>query len=203
MLGRDVRRRHYASEALAGLVAAALRTLPIDTVWVQYRRANGGAARLFDALGFSEIDVWRPRGARPRSCVRIVLRPRRMKSIQSQKGFPVSNVIGFIENVGRNAALRHASRAQLLQAMRDEDLSPTQRETLLGADVSALDSLIGIRDTMYCALFPVKTPTPKKAPPKKKPSKAPPKKAPAKKPAKKAPAKKPAKKAPAKRGGKR
>jgi hypothetical protein len=62
--------------------------------------------------------------------------------------------------------------------------------------VSAIDSLIGARDTMYASQFPVKVPTPKKAPPKKKPSKAPPKKAPAKKPAKKAPAKKPAKKAP-------
>lgn|GEM_PF-4561305 len=197
MLARDVRGQRYGHEALSALLAAAWRTLPIDTVWVQYRRANSGAARLFDALGFSKIDGWRPRGARSSSCVRIVQRPQRMLSIQSQKkGFPVSNVIGFIEKVGRNAALRHATRAQLLQAMRDEDLSATHREALLGADVSSIDSLIDIRGKMYCSQFPVKVPTPKKAPPKKQPAKAPPKKAPAKKPAKKAPAKKPAKKAP-------
>ncbi len=179
------------SEALSVLVAAALRTLPIDTVWVQYRRANDGAARLFDALGFTEVDVWRPRGARTRSCVRIVQRPWRKQFIQSQKGFPVSNVIGFIENVGRNAALRHASREQLLQAMRDEDLSPTQRETLLGADVSAIDSLIGIRDTMYCALFPRGGRRRRRRRRRRRHLRsAPPKKAPAKKPAKKALAKK-------------
>jgi GNAT superfamily N-acetyltransferase len=128
MLVRDAHGSGYAREALSALLAAAWRTLPIDTVWVQYRRANSGAARLFDALGFSEIDGWRPRGARSRSCVRIVQRPRRMQSIQSQKkGFSVSNVIGFIENVGRNAALRHASRAQLLLAMRDEGKRCSER----------------------------------------------------------------------------
>jgi RimJ/RimL family protein N-acetyltransferase len=74
MLTREARRRRYASEALSALIAAAFQTLPIDTVWVQYRKANRGAARLFDALGFYETDGWRPRGARPRLFVRIVQR---------------------------------------------------------------------------------------------------------------------------------
>ena len=191
MLGRDVRRRHYASEALSALVAAALRTLPIDTVWVQYRRANGGAARLFDALGFSKADGWRPRGARPRLCVNIVRRPAwRMQSHQPERGFSMSNVIGFLENVGRNAALRHAERTHLLQVMQSEDIAPTVQDALLNTSRIDIDALLGVRDTLYCSNFPVKTPT--KAP-AKKPVKAPPKKAPAKKPAK----------APAKRGGKK
>jgi RimJ/RimL family protein N-acetyltransferase len=74
MLQRDARRRQLASEALSALTAVVFRTLPIDTVWVQYRKANRGAAGLFDALGFSETDGWRPCGARPRLCVRIVQR---------------------------------------------------------------------------------------------------------------------------------
>jgi hypothetical protein len=106
----------------------------------------------------------------------------------------MSSVIGFIENIGRNATLRHASREQLLQAMQSESFSPKLQDTLLSADMSAMDSLLGVRETMYCSLLPVKSPPPKKAPPKKAPVKAPPKKA---------PAKKPSKKAPAKRGGKR
>jgi RimJ/RimL family protein N-acetyltransferase len=191
MLGRAARRRYYASEALAALVAAAWRTLPIDTVWVQYRRANEGAARLFDALGFSKTDGWRPRGARPGLCVNIVQRPAwRMQSHQPERGLSMSNVIGFLENVGRNAALRHAERTHLLQAMQNEDISSTVQDALLNTSRTDIDALLGVRDTLYCSNFPVKTP--KKAP-AKKPVKAPPKKAPAKKPAK----------APAKRGGKK
>ncbi len=102
----------------------------------------------------------------------------------------MSNVIGFLENAGRDAALRHATRTQLLDAMRAGELPRSHQETLLGADSAAIGSLLGVRETMYCATFPVRTPAPKKAPPKKAPAKAPPKKAPAKKPAKKAPTKK-------------
>ena len=100
----------------------------------------------------------------------------------------MSNVIGFLENVGRDAALRHASREQLLQAMQREEIAPQWRSALLQPDRSPLDGLLGGRETMYCQNHSV-TP-PKIAPPKKTPAKAPPKKAPAK----------PAKKAPAKRG---
>ena len=192
MLRRDARRRQFASEALSALMAAAFRALPIDTVWVQYRKANRGAARLFDALGFSETDGWRPRGARPRLCVRIVQRPT-LQSNQPQRGVPMSNtigsnVIGFLENVGRNAALRHASREQLLLAMQREEIAPELRSALLQPERMAIDGLLGVRETMHCQNQVIKPP--KKVPPlKKKPVKAPPKKTPAKAPPKKAPAK--------------
>ena len=75
MLRRDARRRRIASEAVSALMTAVLRTLPIDTIWVQYRKANRAAARLFDALGFLESDGWRPPGANLRLCVRILQRP--------------------------------------------------------------------------------------------------------------------------------
>jgi len=179
MLKREVRRRRYASEALSALLAMAWRTLPIDTVWVQYRKANRGAARLFDALGFFETDGWRPRGARSRLCVRIVQRSSwRGCSIQPRTGIPMSNVIGFLENVGRNAALHNASREQLLQAMQQGNVAPELQSALLSSSRMEIDSLLGVREKMYCSNFPVKTP-PKKAP-AKTPVKAPPKKAPAK-----------------------
>ena len=184
MLEREARLKRYASEAISALVAAAFQTLPIDTVWVQYRKANKGAARLFDALGFFETDGWRPSGARSRLCVRIVQRSTwRMCSIQPRKGVPMSNVIGFLENVGRNAALHNASREQLLQAMQHGNVESELQSALLSSSRMEIDSLLGVREKMYCSNFPVKTP-PKKAP-AKKPVKAPPKKAPAKKPTKK------------------
>ena len=98
-----------------------------------------------------------------------------------------SNVIGFLENVGRSAALRHASREQLLQAMQREEITPVLRSALLQPQRMAIDGLLGVRETMYCTNQGTKLP--KKAPPKKTPAKAPPKKTPVKKPAKKAPAK--------------
>ena len=99
----------------------------------------------------------------------------------------MSSIIGFLEQAGRNPALHHASREQLLHAMRQEQIDPSAENALLRPGRSALDGLLGVRETMYCQNSAI-------APPKKK------KKAPAKKkPAKKAPTKKPAKKAPAKR----
>ena len=98
----------------------------------------------------------------------------------------MSNFIGFLENAGRDAAIRHATREQLLHAMLRERIEPAIRNALLQPDRIAIDGLLGVRETMYCDNRAV---TPKKAPAKKQPAKAPPKKTPAKKPAKKAPAK--------------
>ena len=95
----------------------------------------------------------------------------------------MSNVIGFLENVGRNAALHNASREQLLQAMQHGNVEPELQSALLSSNRMDIDSLLGGREKMYCSNFPVKTP-PKKAP-AKTPVKAPPKKAPVKKPKKK------------------
>jgi len=88
-----------------------------------------------------------------------------------------NNMIGFLENVGRDAALRHASREQLLLAMQDGQLAPAQRTAVLSNSRAAIDALLGTDDTLYCSNFPAKPP--KKAP-GKKPGKAPPKKKPAK-----------------------
>jgi hypothetical protein len=186
MLRHEARRRRFASEALSALTAAALRTLPIDKVWVQYRKANRGAARLFDALGFSEIDGWRPGGANLRSCVRVVQRSA-LQSNQPQGAVHMSNVIGFLENAGRNAALRHATREQLLQAMQDEQIEPALCAALLQPERIAIDGLLGVREKMYAQNKTIAPPkkTPAKAPPKKTPAKAPPKKTPGKKAPKK------------------
>ncbi|HET8940963.1 MAG TPA: hypothetical protein VFN13_03140, partial [Rudaea sp.] len=91
-----------------------------------------------------------------------------------------------LENAGRNAGLRYATREQLLQAMQGEQLESAYTDALLQPQRMLIDGLLGVRETMYCENRAV---TPKKAPAKKTPAKAPPKKAPAKKPAKKAPGK--------------
>ncbi len=92
----------------------------------------------------------------------------------------MSNVIGFLEQAGSNAAMRHAKREALLRTMHDEEIENVLRQP----QRAALDDLTGARETMYCNVRAVPPPK-KKAPAKKKPAK----KAPAKKAAKKAPAK--------------
>ena len=105
----------------------------------------------------------------------------------------MSNIIGFLEQAGRDAALRHATRAELLRRVGEENIEQTLQDALLQPQATALASLLGARETMYCLNQSSEPPRTKiKAPAKKKPAKAPPKK-------KKAPAKKPAKKTPAKR----
>jgi hypothetical protein len=106
----------------------------------------------------------------------------------------MSSIVGFLETVGRNAALRHATLSQLKQAM-GERVTDTEQAAILGHGVE-INDILGIKQKIICMVFPVKTPQ-RKAPTKKPPAKKPPAK---KKPAKKKPAKKaPAKKKPAKK----
>jgi RimJ/RimL family protein N-acetyltransferase len=163
----------YARAALAVLIDMAFKALPIDAVWVQYRHANAKASRLCDAVGLPTPCIDDPK-ARRGQCVRVLWRPKwREQSCQRSRGKMMQNQIGFLEQVGGNAAMRHASRENLLLMMDVE---------------SVIAPAGGSREKMHCLLLPAKTP--KKAPAKKKPAKAPPAKKPAKAPAKKkAPAK--------------
>jgi hypothetical protein len=98
----------------------------------------------------------------------------------NQIGVLMSNIIGFLEQAGMNAALRHANRETLLQAMLEEEIEPTHQRVILQAQRSVLDDLTGARETMYCENQAIKPPKKKKAPAKKQPAKKPAKKAPAK-----------------------
>lgn len=170
MLLRDARGYGYATEALAMLMTTAFQALPIGSVSVQYRHANASMASVCDNLGFAQP----ARRANREPCIRILRRSQWRRRIQPlAKGKAMSNIIGFLEQAGRNAAMRHATREQLLRAMRDEEIDPAQQRALLH---STIGDLIGARATMYCANQKIEPPK-KKAPAKKKPA--------AKKPAKK------------------
>jgi len=71
----------------------------------------------------------------------------------------MSHIIGFLENAGRNAAMRYAAGEQLLRIMECEEI-PTER--------AVLDSLLGVRETMYCMVFAKMREPAKKKPEKKK-----------------------------------
>ena len=182
MLAPGARGRRIGYAAMRLLAGKVFQTLSIDTIWVQYHPANVAAARLFAGLGFVVRAGVPPRTATPEQCVRFMHRSTwHATSNQPSGEQPMSNIIGILENIGGDAALRHATREQLLQAMQNEQLSPAQCAAILGGSRAAIDSMLGTRDMLYCSNFPAKPP--KKAP-GKQPSKVPPKKAPPKKPAK-------------------
>lgn len=188
MLVRPALRQGYGAEALGALVSRAFGALPLDVIWAQYHGANEAIARLIESLGFVTANGRRPRGAKRRQCVGIMRRHLWRKPSDQLGDYSMSNIVGFLENAGRDAAKRYATREQLLQMMQGEEVEPAAL-----IDRSVLGSLLGVRETMYCGTLGEKTPKPGKKAPKKK--------APAKKtPAKKKPAKKkPAKKAPPKK----
>ena len=101
----------------------------------------------------------------------------------------MSSTITFLDSVGRDAALRHATSAQLAAAMRRERIAPELHAAILGHGSTQIGEYLGVKEKIFCLNFPKKAPM--KAPPK---TPAKPKKTPAKTPAKK-PAKKPSKKA--------
>jgi RimJ/RimL family protein N-acetyltransferase len=196
MMVRTARGRGLARDALRVLIGAAFRTLPITDLSVQYRCANAAMARVCDSLGFSSARAAQS-GARAKTCVRMLRRPRsQMHFEQPAKGKAMSKIIEFLDQAGRDAALRHATREQLLRGMSRDNIGKTLQDAVLSARSAKLAALIDARETMYCQN---QSKTPPKAPAKAPPKKAPPKKkAPAKKkvPVKKPPAKQPARKAP-------
>jgi len=186
VLDARARGRGYGRFVIRRLIETAFALLPIDCVWVQYRASNTAAERLFAGAGFKPASM-RPYRVRQTQRIRVLERAALVLMSNRQGETKVSNVIRFIESIGRDAALRHVSEGQLEAAMRRDRIAPSVRAAILARDTASLESLLDVRETLYCVLM---TPEPKKAP-TKKPVKTP-KKAPPKKPAK--PAKKPAKK---------
>jgi hypothetical protein len=193
MLMRKACRRGFGKECIQALIEVAFEALPIDTVWVQYRPANAAAERLFGSLDFLPITGVRPRAARRSHCIRAMHRSAWRVHNQPSGGSTMSSTISFLESVGRDAALRHATGGQLAAAMQRERIAPELQAAILGQSNTQIGEHLGVRDKIHCLNFPKKAPM--KAPAKSpgKPAKAPSKK-PAKKPAK-APARKPGKKA--------
>jgi hypothetical protein len=65
----------------------------------------------------------------------------------------MADVIDFLERMGQDAALRHASEAVLEQAMRDAQMAPRQRAALLSGDRAEIEAAIGADGNVCCAVF--------------------------------------------------
>jgi len=60
------------------------------------------------------------------------------------------DVIDFLERWGRDARLRHATGAELTQAMINAQIDPFVRKALLGADRRHLEFLVGAQPNVCC-----------------------------------------------------
>ncbi|MDB6088453.1 MAG: hypothetical protein JWN85_1237 [Gammaproteobacteria bacterium] len=65
----------------------------------------------------------------------------------------MSNVIDFLEKWGQDSQLRHAASAELEQVLLRAGIEPPVRAAILGADRCALESLLGARSRIVCAVF--------------------------------------------------
>jgi hypothetical protein len=64
----------------------------------------------------------------------------------------MSNVIDFLEKMGRDAQLRHASNSDLVQALAAEGLEPNVLHALLRKDVHQVETLLGGKANVCCVL---------------------------------------------------
>ena len=65
----------------------------------------------------------------------------------------MSNAIDFLEKWGQDAQLRHATGAELEQALLSAGVEPAARAAMLGADRSALESMLGARSRVVCGIY--------------------------------------------------
>jgi hypothetical protein len=65
----------------------------------------------------------------------------------------MSNVIDFLEKWGQDSQLRHATSAELEQALLRAGIEPAERVAIVGADRCTLESLLGARSRVVCAVM--------------------------------------------------
>ena len=68
----------------------------------------------------------------------------------------MSNVISFLESVGQDAALRHATKEELELALSKAQIDPALQAAILGKDQQQIEALMGAATNVCCGVFPGK-----------------------------------------------
>jgi hypothetical protein len=66
----------------------------------------------------------------------------------------MSNVITFLERMGRDAQLRHASQGEVELALARTRISPELQAAILAHDKQALEELLGGNNIVCCLIQP-------------------------------------------------
>lgn len=64
----------------------------------------------------------------------------------------MTDAIDFLEQLGRSARLRHASAAELKQALVSARIDPTLRNALLADDPQRVGALLGAQPNICCLI---------------------------------------------------
>src|SRR5690242_2723011 len=65
----------------------------------------------------------------------------------------MADIIEFLERMGQDAQLRHASEAVLEQAMRDAQMSPRAAAALRVGDRAEIEAVIGAESDICCLVW--------------------------------------------------
>jgi hypothetical protein len=69
----------------------------------------------------------------------------------------VSSIIDFLEKLGQDAHLRHATSSDVQEALMQAGIEPAVREAILTGDEHALESRLGARSNVCCLIYsPIK-----------------------------------------------
>ena len=68
----------------------------------------------------------------------------------------MSNVINFLERMGQDAHLRHASRHELEIALLHADIDPALQAAIMRSEQSVLEELLGLGTNVCCLVAPGK-----------------------------------------------
>jgi hypothetical protein len=68
----------------------------------------------------------------------------------------MSNVIGFLEEMGRDAQLRHADADARESALTRAEIVPSVHAAIASGDTRRLEAVLGARTNMVCGLAPGK-----------------------------------------------
>jgi hypothetical protein len=68
----------------------------------------------------------------------------------------MSKVIRFLETVGQDAQLRHATNNEMELALTCAGIDPEPQAAILNSDKAQLEALLGARINVVCAVFPGK-----------------------------------------------
>ena len=68
----------------------------------------------------------------------------------------MSDVIGFLETMGRDATLRHVAQNELELALIRAQIDPEIQTAILDKDQARIESLLGAATNICCGLFPEK-----------------------------------------------
>ena len=70
----------------------------------------------------------------------------------------MSQVLQFLESLGRDGAVAARAGQGYLAAVSSLDIDEMQRQALLDLDATALADLLGARPVMLCSIFPAEDP---------------------------------------------